>query len=678
MKKILLVLSAFLLWGTVTSQTKKDIDSLVQLGLSKKNTVKYDANINRDSLLQCIYKAKVTSQRIELTYQITAYNGILSQNEALGYYDKLLKHSRKIHDTAFEAMLMSEIAYNIGVNGNTASALAMLEDALVIAKRSGNDEALGIVYANLGVSYPQNNEVQRKYFHLGLKYSTRAKNHFFVASLYGTLYSSFLVLGQKDSAQYYFYRGLKFSVDHQRYELFSTLAISHARNSANPPNFFKKVLDMPYVKVQPYLRAQVLMELAGYYKGKNKIDSTLYYAGLSKQLMKVENYATLQYHTYGLYMLYKGINADTANAYIEKYLVIRDSLFSGRNLEYAVSMKFAEEQKARELELNYQNNLKLYALGGIGFIILIISFLLWRNNRTQRRAFSALEQQKEATEAQKATAEAALTELRVTQTQLIQSEKMASLGELTAGIAHEIQNPLNFVNNFSDVSIELLEEMEEEMDKGDTGEAKAIAADIKQNLEKIAHHGRRADSIVKGMLQHSRASSGQKEAVDINALADEYLRLAYHGLRAKDKSFNADLVTRFGEGLPKPRVVPQDIGRVLLNLFTNAFYATQEKSKQAADSSNKMVGGNYKPTVEVSTRLEGTTVEITVKDNGIGIPDAIKDKILQPFFTTKPTGEGTGLGLSLSYDIVVKGHGGIIDIQSLEGEGSQFRITLPL
>ncbi|MFP5438595.1 MAG: ATP-binding protein [Bacteroidia bacterium] len=273
--------------------------------------------------------------------------------------------------------------------------------------------------------------------------------------------------------------------------------------------------------------------------------------------------------------------------------------------------------------------------------------------------------------------EHSLENLKETQNQLIQSEKMASLGELTAGIAHEIQNPLNFVNNFGDVSVELIQEMEEELQKGDTDEAIAIAGDIKQNLEKIVHHGRRADSIVKGMLQHSRTSSGQKEPTDINALADEYLRLAYHGLRAKDKSFNAELITNFDANLPKVSVMPQDMGRVLLNLFTNAFYATQQKVKSPPTPK----GGEtvpYKPAVSVTTKRVGDTVEITVRDNGTGIPDAIKDKILQPFFTTKPTGEGTGLGLSLSYDVVVKAHGGTIEIDSVEGEYTAFVITLPL
>jgi len=263
-----------------------------------------------------------------------------------------------------------------------------------------------------------------------------------------------------------------------------------------------------------------------------------------------------------------------------------------------------------------------------------------------------------------------LKELKTTQTQLIQSEKMASLGELTAGIAHEIQNPLNFVNNFSEVSGELIDEMEEELKKGDIEEAMAIANDIKQNLEKIRHHGKRADGIVKGMLQHSRASSNVKEPTDINKLADEYLRLAYHGLRAKDKSFNSELVTHFAEGLPQANMVPQDIGRVLLNLFNNAFYAVQKR--HLAD------GNTFKPTVEVTTTLKSKHLEITVKDNGIGIPDEIKDKILQPFFTTKPTGEGTGLGLSLSYDIVVKGHDGKIDVKSKEGEYTEFKISLPV
>jgi signal transduction histidine kinase/ligand-binding sensor domain-containing protein len=261
-----------------------------------------------------------------------------------------------------------------------------------------------------------------------------------------------------------------------------------------------------------------------------------------------------------------------------------------------------------------------------------------------------------------------IEELKSTQAQLIQSEKMASLGELTAGIAHEIQNPLNFVNNFSDVNTELIAEMEDEIDKGNIEEVKAIVNDIKENEQKINHHGKRADAIVKGMLQHSRASTGQKEPTGINALAGEYLRLAYHGLRAKDKSFNAEMKTNFDESIGNIDIIPQDIGRVLLNLYNNAFYAVNEKKEKQ--------GENYEPTVSVFTKKNNGKIEISVKDNGNGIPQKVVEKIFQPFFTTKPTGQGTGLGLSLSYDIV-KAHGGEIEVESREGEGSKFIITLP-
>jgi two-component system NtrC family sensor kinase len=273
---------------------------------------------------------------------------------------------------------------------------------------------------------------------------------------------------------------------------------------------------------------------------------------------------------------------------------------------------------------------------------------------------------------QKEELEQTLTELKATQDQLIQREKMASLGELTAGIAHEIQNPLNFVNNFSEVSVELIEELKEERRREDRDIEleEELLTDLTQNLQKITHHGKRADSIVKGMLQHSRTSTPQREPTDLNNLADEYLRLAYHGLRASDKSFNATLIMDFDEHLGKVSVVPQDMGRVLLNLFTNAFYATEQKRKTGLTG--------YQPTVQVSTkRLSDEQIEIRVRDNGCGIPKTVLTKIYQPFFTTKPTGQGTGLGLSLSYDIVTKGHGGELTVETEEGEFTEFIIQLP-
>ena len=277
---------------------------------------------------------------------------------------------------------------------------------------------------------------------------------------------------------------------------------------------------------------------------------------------------------------------------------------------------------------------------------------------------------------QKEELQLALNELRATQSQLVQSEKMASLGELTAGIAHEIQNPLNFVNNFSEVNTELITEMKEAIDKGNMDEVRSIANDIADNEQKINHHGKRADAIVKGMLQHSRSSNGIKEPTNINTLADEYLRLAYHGLRAKDKSFNASMKTAYDENMVDINIIPQDIGRVILNLITNAFYAVTEKKKEGT--------AGYEPTVSVSTMLSLPVGEgrgeaiIKVKDNGNGIPKKVIDKIFQPFFTTKPTGQGTGLGLSMSYDIVTKGHGGELDVETKEGEGSEFIVRLPV
>lgn len=307
----------------------------------------------------------------------------------------------------------------------------------------------------------------------------------------------------------------------------------------------------------------------------------------------------------------------------------------------------------------------LYAL------VLLLGFIVVDRLMRARIKRKERERSREKELAQAKEIEKAYAELKNTQSQLIQSEKMASLGELTAGIAHEIQNPLNFVNNFSEVNTELIDEMNEEIKKGDYEEVIAISKDIRANQLKINHHGKRADAIVKGMLQHSRSSSNQKEPSNINAIADEYLRLAYHGLRAKDKSFNATLNTDFDESIGKINIVPQDVGRVILNLITNAFHAVIEKNKL-----EKEKGATFQPTVWVSTKRKGTTVYVSIRDNGNGVPEKVKDKIFQPFFTTKPSGQGTGLGLSLSYDII-KTHGGELVLETEQGKGTTFTITLP-
>ncbi|TFV93656.1 histidine kinase [Algoriphagus kandeliae] len=332
------------------------------------------------------------------------------------------------------------------------------------------------------------------------------------------------------------------------------------------------------------------------------------------------------------------------------------------------------------------------------FFAIVWAVVMWINNTKQRKALEqerlkTLQKEREykVTEALKAQLEKqvqertkeitqkknelekALQELKSAQDQLIHSEKMASLGELTAGIAHEIQNPLNFVNNFSEVSAELIDEAKEELDSGNQEDAKEILEDLKANLQKILHHGKRADSIVKGMLLHSRSNSGQKEKSDINALTDEYLRLSYHGLRAKDKSFTADFKIELDENVEPVEIVPGDIGRVLLNLINNGFYAADEKKKELEKAGQT----DFMPTVWVKTQKIQNGVKITVRDNGNGIPDEIKSKIFQPFFTTKPTGKGTGLGLSMSYDIITNGHGGDLKVKSKPGEFTEFEIIIP-
>jgi signal transduction histidine kinase/ligand-binding sensor domain-containing protein len=316
--------------------------------------------------------------------------------------------------------------------------------------------------------------------------------------------------------------------------------------------------------------------------------------------------------------------------------------------------------------------------------LLVFGMLLFSVDRFQRRRVIRKERERarekelaQAKEIRKAYEQLEETHanLKAAQSQLIQSEKMASLGELTAGIAHEIQNPLNFVNNFSEVNLELMEELKAQSSKlkGERYEAleEELWRDLQENEKKIKHHGQRASDIVKAMLQHSRSSNGQKELTDINALADEYLRLAYHGLRARDKSFNAAFKTAFDPQLPVVPVVPQDIGRVLLNLINNAFHAVDQRARQGQDE-------KYIPTVTVRTRAVDGKIEVRVADNGPGIPEHIREKIFQPFFTTKPTGEGTGLGLSLSYDIVTKGHGGRLEVDTTAGLGSEFIIQLPI
>ena len=365
-------------------------------------------------------------------------------------------------------------------------------------------------------------------------------------------------------------------------------------------------------------------------------------------------------------------DASNSLVYFKSFKVYSDSL---RNLDaertatlYDAELQFSKTEDALNRKNLLQQWLTFSAVAGLislGIILLIVNRNKQRLNSTNKE----LQQKNIEIQSQRKKAEETLEELKSTQAQLIQSEKMASLGELTAGIAHEIQNPLNFVNNFSETSIELLDEMKDELNNGNEKAVQEIATEVIGNLEKINRHGKRAESIVKGMLLHSRSNSGQKEPTDLNELIDEYCRLSYHGLRAKDKSFNATIEKDFDQSLETILLNPQEMGRVILNLLNNAFSAVKQKQNHTEDA-------EYQPTVEISTKKVDNKIIIRVSDNGDGMPDNIRSKIFQPFFTTKPTGQGTGLGLSLSYDIITNGYGGTIDVQSKEGEGAAFTIVL--
>ncbi|HEX4852119.1 MAG TPA: ATP-binding protein, partial [Puia sp.] len=405
--------------------------------------------------------------------------------------------------------------------------------------------------------------------------------------------------------------------------------------------------------------AHIFNNMADLYKKQKQVDSSIHYAKLGLKEAGLIDFKQQTLVAYNLLAeLYETTDPKEAVRYYKMAADAKDSLYGTGNIQAIETIANQEEEHKKEIEaanIANQNKLKQYALlAGLG-IFLIAALILFRNNKQKQQANKVLE--------------STLSNLKSTQAQLIQSEKMASLGELTAGIAHEIQNPLNFVNNFSELNIEMLLEMKQEIDKGNYPEVKSIADNLTENEHKISHHGKRADSIVKGMLQHSKTSTGQKELTNINALADEYLRLSYHGLRAKDKDFNADMKTDFDKTVGNINIVPQDIGRVLLNLYNNAFYSVNEKRKAHMDG--------YKPTVSVITKKIDERVELRVKDNGTGIPQREVDKIFQPFFTTKPTGQGTGLGLSLSYDII-RAHGGEIKVETKEGESAEFIISLPV
>ncbi len=642
-----------------------------------------------DSLKRLLQTEKQDTSRVLLLHELYKVYRYSKPDSGLLVAQQALLLAKKAEYPYGETWSLIHLGSIFTLNGDYPRALQLHFQALEKAESLGNSTILGSVFLNLGLDYSFMGDYRK-----GVEYNNRALALYISGNQQNAILKARINLGDSyeklnklDSALFYTNSGYALAV-----KLEEATSVGIALN--NLGNIYSKmgkdVLAMSNYRqsLVYYKRLDDQEGLCESYLGMAKVfqksgssDSSLYYAKLSmasakkvgfiSRIMDASNFLTRNYADLDI--------MDSAFVYQSTAIVARDSLFNYEKQRAIQSLSFEEtmrQQAIIEAQEAAQTQLKFNALFGSLGTLFLVAFLLYRNNRQRNKANGLLRQQK-------AEIERTLAELKSTQKQLIQSEKMASLGELTAGIAHEIQNPLNFVNNFSEVSRELLEEMNAALQSGDEQEVRDIVQDVRENLDKINYHGKRADAIVKGMLQNSRTGVGEKEPTDLNRLADECVRLAYHGLRAKDRAFNASITTDFDPYLSSAEgevaVNSQEISRVLLNLLNNAFYAVNEK-RNALDSCPE--SRNYEPAVTVSTRYvapagegERGKVLITVRDNGQGVPHDMVDKIFQPFFTTKPTGQGTGLGLSISYDII-HAHGGTVGVESQEGKGSAFTVEL--
>ena len=674
------------LWSAL-KLTKATGDKILEAGIYGKIGEAYN-NLSQDKSalvyhLRSVSLLRETGNKKALAWQLVDV-GITQRNlgnfgDAMEYMVEALKISRSIGDsnTTIEALLA--IGFTYAFVERWDDALKFQGQALEIYREMNDSLGIARIYNDMGVTNMKAGKLetalQQHRAALAIRLKSSENYYTFASFLYiGDILEK---LNRLPEAIQNYEGGLNYS----KYSSFKTSVIDAEIS-----------LGIVYLKTLDYQKA--LKAFTSAYNHAEKLnegtalaEASLYIAKvhLAREnprlaltwLRKAENAASASPLIY-LADIYKSIAEtyfklnDFKNAYLnqQKYSQVKDSLVVSENLEKVARLSnrldFENKQALQNREHEKQMILKQaqikrekvtrnFSLAGmlVAVVLMVVSFIRYIEKQKLNKKLGET-----------------LSNLKSTQSQLIQSEKMASLGELAAGISHEIQNPLNFVNNFSEVSRELIVEAQEELASGNQQLANEILNDLKQNLDKINHHGKRADSIIKGMLQHSRSSAGSKEPTDINALADEYFRLAFHGLRARDKSFNALMETDFDEKLGKIGIIPQDIGRVVLNLITNAFYAVNARRKQT--------GPDYQPTVWLRTRRLNGRVEVEVTDNGNGIPDKDREKIFQPFFTTKPSGEGTGLGLSMSYDIVTKGHGGQLKMESHEGEGTTFTMVLPI
>ena len=655
-----------------------------------------------DSLKHQVAIAENDTIRMIRLRTLTRFYSEIYPDSAFAYSEKLLAVAQKLNFKLDEANAYREMGYALMNMGNYPRSLQTLlvaikiaedpksekkiltgdyqEDALIDRKAPATNQRLtelAFVYQILGILYTNTINYDKALSqHLKAKQTAEQSGNVPLQSIINmTLSRAYLSVKKRDSAlitlEKAYDQSLK--VNYTRY--LGSILLNMGRIYASQGNdqlaveYYEKAI-IASANQNYYPRGVVAGDLllADFYKQAGKQDSSFIHIKDALAVAHDLNAPELLQRSYkALADYYKAIkNNDSAVKYQSLIIQINDTIFNTKQANQFQNIESDEQQRQQQIEAAKEAERVKYRMWGLitGLaIFLFIAIVFYRNSLQRKKANIFLSKQKNELETTLAT-------LKTTQNQLIQSEKMASLGELTAGIAHEIQNPLNFVNNFSEVNAELIDEMKDQLTTGNKEQALEIANDIKENEEKINYHGKRADAIVKSMLQHSRSSSNKKEPTDINVLADEYLRLAYHGMRAKEKSFNVDVKTDFDTTIPSINVIQQDIGRVILNLITNAFYVASEKKQQKGDE--------YEPIVTVSTKNAGDKILISVRDNGNGIPQKVLDKIFQPFFTTKPAGQGTGLGLSLSYDIITKGHGGELKVETKEGEGAVFIISIPV
>jgi len=619
-----------------------------------------------DSLHQQLAVVKQDTTRVLILAELAeAFRNTMSDS-AMRYGQQSLSLAKQIQFPKGEAKALLSMSVILREMGNFPKSLEAGLKALQISEQHHFVAAEQLSLIRIANVYSSSKDFTAalNYYRAAEKKLKLAPDGYLIAAVQVFIGDIYGELNQFDSSLYY-----ERQASHKVFLYPSILPIyfrvlgnieTKSGNNQLALKYFDQGLQSALLEYDYRKAASVYISMASLYNALNQIDSAIYNANLAlvygqklaykNQIMEA---ATL------LAELYEKRDIKQSLRYYKIANAAKDSMYGIEKVQAIQTITLNVQEHQRELEkakTAYRNKVRQYALIAGLAIFSLIAFILYRNNKQKQKANKVLK--------------TTLSDLKSAQSLLIHSEKMASLGELTAGIAHEIQNPLNFVNNFSEVNKEMIAELKEEIHKGNYSEVKLIADDIEVNQEKINHHGKRAEAIVSGMLQHSRMTPGQRELTDINALCDEYLRLASHGLRAKDKSFNVKLETNFDNSISKINVVPQDIGRVILNLINNAFYAVNEKAKLQSASSL------FEPLVAVSTNKLNDKIEIKIKDNGSGIPEKIVSKIFQPFFTTKPTGQGTGLGLSLAYDIA-KAHGGEIKVETKEGEGSEFVIQLP-